>query len=103
MRGERIGERFAAFEDTQDVEDDETELRALGDFAGDGEGAVKRNAGVEKSRKFLRKEENIATPSAAKAGELEVNAGFLLADAHVDGNEPLAAEFLRYALVGFGG
>ena len=93
---------LAAFEDAQHVEDDEAEVRAFGEFAGDGEGAVERDAGVEQGGEFLGEEEDVAAASAAKAGSLS-SKGFFGRDADVDGSESLLAQFAGDEFVGFAG
>ena len=66
MRGQAVGQRAAALEHAQDVEHDEAEGGALGEFGGDGEGAVERDAGVEQGGEFLGEEEDVAPPALAE-------------------------------------
>ena len=47
----------------------------LGEFGGDAEGAVERDAGVEQGGKFLGEEEDVAA-SLAEGGQLEFEGGF---------------------------
>ena len=42
-------------------------LRPLGQFAGDGERAVERHAGVQQRREFLREEQDVAAFAAGEA------------------------------------
>jgi hypothetical protein len=54
LAGEAVGQRFTALEDSDDVLYDDLERGSLGEFAGDGECPVERDAGVEQRRQLLR-------------------------------------------------
>ena len=70
VRGQAVGERFAALEDAHDVEHQGAEIAALGELGGDGEGAVDGHAGVQQRREFLREEEDVLALAAVESGSL---------------------------------
>jgi hypothetical protein len=48
-------------------------LSPLGEFAGDGQGAVERNAGVEQRGELLGEEQNVAPAACLERGSLSSN------------------------------
>src|SRR5947208_2645638 len=67
----------------------------LGELAGDGEGAVERDARVEESREFLGEEEDVAPAAFAERRQFDLEARGLGRDANVNRGETLFAEVAR--------
>ena len=103
MGGEAFGQRFAAFEDAEDVGDDGAEGCALGEFGSDAERAVHRNAGGEERREFLGEVRGRRCACLPPENGHFENELLLLLEADEDGRQSLAAEFARDKLVGLGG
>ena len=72
MRGETVGERLAALQHAQDVEDDEAELRPFREFASDGQRAIDGHARVEQRRELLREEQDVAPVAARECRKLQL-------------------------------
>ncbi len=101
VSGQAVGQRAAAFEDAQNVQDQRAEGGAIGYFGGDGERAIHRHARAQERGEFLREEQNIAFPVAGEGWQLDLNGRLgILAD--IDRCEPLAAQLERDQTLGFG-
>ncbi len=95
MRAQAVGQRPAAFEDAQDVENDEAEAGALGQFGGDGERAIERDArfsSVESSWVKNRTSRRLRPPKDGSLISIDVPLG---CDADVDRRQALFAQLAR--------
>src|SRR5262249_25016664 len=93
--------RTPAFEDAKHVQHDKAERRALGELGSDGERPIEGHTRIEKRRKFLREEQDIAPPPAAELGQLDLESRALRRDSHVNGSQPLLAQLTRNELIVF--
>ena len=102
MRGDAVGQRFPALEQADDVEHDSAECASFGELGCNRKRAIDGNTGIQKGRKFLREEKNVAAVARLKRRQAELKPALLLG-ADEDGNQSLALEFLRGYLLGFRG
>ena len=101
MRGQPIGQRSAAFEHAQNVEDDEPKARPLGQFAGDAERSSSGTPALSSVESSWVKKRTSRRLRPANAGSLKFQA-LLRFEADVDGRQPLFAQFARDPFVVFG-
>ena len=66
MRSQAVGQRSAALQHAQHVQHDKAEAGPLGEFAGDGQGAIQRHAGIQQRGKLLGEEQDVAPPAARR-------------------------------------
>ena len=101
VSGQAVGQRPAAFEDAQNVQDQGAEGGAIGQFGGDGERAIHRHARAEQRGEFLSEEQDVALPAAGEGRQLDFD-GFLRFLTDIDRRETLAAQLERDQALGLG-